>query len=160
MSRASNSSGEKRESNQSRDERTSERVCPECESTIDRRDAKRFELVCDSCGLVVEEFGIDHGPEWRAWDARERAQKSRVGAPTTKSLHDEGLSSRIDWQDEDAYGNTLGVRKRRRMQRLRTWDERFRTRNSKERNLKHALGEIERMASALGIAKKSARWQA
>jgi transcription initiation factor TFIIB len=34
---------------------------------------------------------------------------------------------------------------------LRTWNERFRTRNSKERNLKQALGEIDRMASALGL---------
>jgi transcription initiation factor TFIIB len=38
------------------------------------------------------------------------------------------------------------------MQRLRTWDERFRTRNHKERNLKQALGEIDRMASALGLS--------
>jgi transcription initiation factor TFIIB len=37
------------------------------------------------------------------------------------------------------------------MQRLRTWDERFRTRDSKNRNLKQALGEIERMASGLGL---------
>jgi transcription initiation factor TFIIB len=37
------------------------------------------------------------------------------------------------------------------MQRLRTWNERFRTRDSKERNLKQALGEIDRMASALGL---------
>ncbi len=39
------------------------------------------------------------------------------------------------------------------MQRLRTWDERFRTGNSKERNLKQALGEIERMGSALSLSK-------
>ncbi len=37
------------------------------------------------------------------------------------------------------------------MQRLRKWNERFRTRDSKERNLKQALGEIDRMASALGL---------
>jgi transcription initiation factor TFIIB len=40
------------------------------------------------------------------------------------------------------------------MQRLRTWNERFRTRDSKERNLKQALGEIDRMASALGLPKE------
>ncbi|WP_256946997.1 transcription initiation factor IIB, partial [Halobacterium hubeiense] len=43
---------------------------------------------------------------------------------------------------------------RQKMQRLRKWNERFRTRNSKERNLKQALGEIERMASALGLPKE------
>jgi transcription initiation factor TFIIB len=66
-------------------------------------------------------------------------------------MHDRGLSTNIDWQDRDAYGRALSSRQRRRMQRLRTWDERFRTRDAKDRNLKQALGEIDRMASALGL---------
>jgi len=39
------------------------------------------------------------------------------------------------------------------MSRLRTWDERFRSQSAQDRNLKQALGEIDRMASALGIPK-------
>jgi len=66
-------------------------------------------------------------------------------------MHDKGLSTNIGWQDKDAYGRSLSSRQRQKMQRLRTWNERFRTRNSKERNLKQALGEIDRMASALGL---------
>jgi transcription initiation factor TFIIB len=66
-------------------------------------------------------------------------------------MHDKGLSTNIGWQDKDAYGNALSSRQREKMQRLRTWNERFRTRDSKERNLKQALGEIDRMASALGL---------
>jgi transcription initiation factor TFIIB len=66
-------------------------------------------------------------------------------------MHDKGLSTNIGWQDKDAYGKTLSSRQREKMQRLRTWNERFRTRDSKERNLKQALGEIDRMASALGL---------
>jgi transcription initiation factor TFIIB len=66
-------------------------------------------------------------------------------------MHDKGLSTNIGWQDKDAYGKSLSGRQRRRMQRLRTWNERFRTRDSKERNLKQALGEIDRMSSALGL---------
>jgi transcription initiation factor TFIIB len=66
-------------------------------------------------------------------------------------MHDNGLSTNIGWQDKDAYGNSLSSRQRQKMQRLRTWNERFRTRDSKERNLKQALGEIDRMASALGL---------
>ena len=68
-------------------------------------------------------------------------------------MHDKGLSTNIGWQNKDAYGNTLSNRQRQKMQRLRTWNERFRTRNSKERNLKQALGEIDRMSSALGLPK-------
>ena len=66
-------------------------------------------------------------------------------------MHDKGLSTNIGWQDKDAYGNSLSSRQRQKMQRLRTWNERFRTRDSKERNLKQALGEIDRMASAVGL---------
>jgi transcription initiation factor TFIIB len=66
-------------------------------------------------------------------------------------MHDKGLSTNIGWQDKDAYGRSLSSRQRQKMQRLRKWNERFRTRDSKERNLKQALGEIDRMASALGL---------
>jgi transcription initiation factor TFIIB len=129
-------------------ERATVRVCPECEGTLRTDDG---ETVCSECGLVVEDTNIDHGPEWRAFDASEKDRKSRVGAPTTNMMHDKGLSTNIGWQNKDAYGNSLSSRQREQMQRLRTWNERFRTRDSKERNLKQALGEIDRMASALGL---------
>jgi transcription initiation factor TFIIB len=125
-------------------------VCPECGGKL-ASDAEHGETVCKECGLVVEEDEIDPGPEWRAFDAKEKDEKSRVGAPTTNMMHDKGLSTNIGWQDKDAYGNSLSSRQREKMQRLRTWNERFRTRDSKERNLKQALGEIDRMASALGL---------
>ncbi|MUV60893.1 transcription initiation factor IIB family protein [Halobacterium sp. CBA1126] len=128
-------------------------TCPECGGRV-VNDEEHGESVCAECGLVVEEDGIDRGPEWRAFDAKEKDNKSRVGAPTTNMMHDKGLSTNIGWQDKDAYGNSLSSSQRQKMQRLRKWNERFRTRNSKERNLKQALGEIERMASALGLPKK------
>jgi transcription initiation factor TFIIB len=124
--------------------------CPECGGRL-ASDEARGEVVCTDCGLVVEEDEIDPGPEWRAFDSAERDSKSRVGAPTTTMMHDKGLSTNIGWQDKDAYGRSLSSKQRQKMQRLRTWNERFRTRNSKERNLKQALGEIDRMASALGL---------
>jgi transcription initiation factor TFIIB len=131
-------------------EESEQNVCPECGGHL-TADEERGETVCGDCGLVVEEGSIDHGPEWRAFDAAEKDRKSRVGAPTTQTMHDKGLSTNIDWRDKDAYGNQLGARQRKKMQRLRKWNERFRTRDSKERNLKQALGEIDRMASALGL---------
>ncbi|WP_435360776.1 transcription initiation factor IIB [Haloarchaeobius sp. DFWS5] len=125
-------------------------TCPECSGRL-MNDEEHGETVCSQCGLVVETDSIDRGPEWRAFDSSEKDKKSRVGAPTTQMMHDKGLSTSIGWQDKDAYGRALSSRQRRKMQRLRTWDERFRTRDSKERNLKQALGEIDRMASALGL---------
>ncbi|GAA0262151.1 transcription initiation factor IIB [Halobacterium noricense] len=125
-------------------------TCPECGGSLEQ-DETHGETICVDCGLVVEEDDIDRGPEWRAFDSSEQDEKSRVGAPTTKLMHDKGLSTNIGWQDKDAYGNSLSSSQRQKMQRLRKWNERFRTRDSKERNLKQALAEIERMGSALGL---------
>jgi len=126
--------------------------CPECEGSV-VRDEEHGETTCEDCGLIVDEDEIDRGPEWRAYDARERAEKSRVGAPSTNLIHDQGLSTNVGWQDRDGYGRALSADQRRRAQRLRKWNERYRTRDSKDRNLRQALGEIDRMASALGLPK-------
>ncbi|WP_435079043.1 transcription initiation factor IIB [Halococcus sp. AFM35] len=134
-------------------ERTTEQtptVCPECDGRLEH-DHEHGETACVECGVVVEENEIDHGPEWRAHTADEREQRSRVGSPTTKLLHDEGVSTEIGWRNEDASGNSLSSRQREKMNRLRTWHTRSQTADAQERNLKHALGEIERMASALGL---------
>jgi transcription initiation factor TFIIB len=113
-------------------EQSEELTCPECDGQL-ATDEERGETVCSDCGLVVEEDSIDRGPEWRAFDSKEKDEKSRVGAPTTNMMHDKGLSTNIGWQNKDAYGKTLSSRQREKMQRLRTWNERF------------------RMASALGL---------
>ena len=144
----SNATIRSRETEETESERTD--GCPECGGLV-VHDEEHSEKVCADCGLVVEEEGIDRGPEWRAFDSQEKDEKSRVGAPTTNTMHDKGLSTNIDWRNKDAYGNSLGSRQRQKMQRLRKWNERFRTRDAKERNLKQALGEIDRMASALGL---------
>ncbi len=128
-----------------------ELICPECGSEDLVSDAERAEVVCDDCGLVVEEDQVDRGPEWRAFDSSERDDKSRVGAPMTKRMHDKGLTTNIDWRDKDAFGQSLSADRRAQMKRLRKWQNRIRTSGSKERNLQFALGEIDRMASSLNV---------
>ncbi|MFC7068524.1 TFIIB-type zinc ribbon-containing protein, partial [Halobaculum lipolyticum] len=75
-------------------------VCPECGGSV-VADEEHGESVCTDCGLVVEEGAIDRGPEWRSFN-RDGESKSRVGAPTTKMMHDKGLSTNIGWQNKDA----------------------------------------------------------
>jgi transcription initiation factor TFIIB len=127
------------------------RDCPECSSDNLVKSSDRGELVCEDCGLVVEEEKIDPGPEWRAFNHQERQEKSRVGAPTTQTMHDKGLTTQIDWKNKDGYGRSLSAEKRSQMHRLRKWQERIRTKDAGERNLQFALSEIDRMASALGV---------
>ncbi len=132
-------------------EKQDEQTCDECGSTALIMSGDQGEIVCEECGLVVDEKNIDHGPEWRAFNATERNEKSRVGAPTTQTMHDKGLTTTIDWKNKDAYGRSLSSDKRQRMGRLRKWQERIRTKDAGERNLQFALTETDRMASALGV---------
>ncbi len=133
------------------DQSTHERACEECESGTLVKSQDQGELVCDECGLIVEGSNIDRGPEWRAFNHSERQNKSRVGAPTTQTMHDKGLTTSIDWKNQDAYGRSISSDKRSQMRRLRKWQERIRTKDAGERNLQFALSEIDRMASSLAI---------
>ncbi|MFB6298026.1 MAG: TFIIB-type zinc ribbon-containing protein, partial [Salinirussus sp.] len=49
-------------------------TCPECGGRL-ASDTEHGETVCEDCGLVVEEDEIDPGPEWRAFDAKEKDKK-------------------------------------------------------------------------------------
>ena len=128
-----------------------EQTCPECDSGSLVASNDSNEIICEECGLVIEEKNIDHGPEWRAFNHAERQNKSRVGAPTTQTMHDKGLTTQIDWKNKDAHGRSISSKKRNQLHRLRKWQERIRTKDAGERNLQFALSEIDRMASALGV---------
>ena len=125
--------------------------CPECGSTHLTRDYARGELVCEDCGLVIDEDFIDHGPEWRAFDSEQREKRSRVGAPLTYTIHDKGLSTVIGWKNRDSYGKSIPTRSRAQLYRLRKWQRRIRVSNATERNLAFALAELDRMASGMGL---------
>ena len=125
--------------------------CPECGGTTFIRDYRRAELICANCGLVIQDKLIDSGPEWRAFDFEQHNNRARVGSPTTYMLHDKGLSTFIDWRNQDIYGNKFDSRKRAKIYKLRKWQRRIRISNAIERNLAYALSELERMASYLGL---------
>jgi transcription initiation factor TFIIB len=129
-------------------------TCPKCGSTELILDDKRGELVCAKCGLVIEENEIDHGPEWRAFDHEQSERRVRVGAPSTYTIHDKGLSTDMDWRNKDSYGKSIPTRTRGQLYRLRKWQRRIRVKDASERNLAFALTELDRMASKLLLPKQ------
>ena len=137
-------------------ENHTETVCPECGGRQLVHDYERAELVCQNCGLVIDDDFIDRGPEWRAFDHDQRMKRSRVGAPMTFTIHDKGLSTMIDWRNRDSYGRAISSKNRAQLYRLRKWQRRIRVSNATERNLAFALSELDRMASALGLPRKRA----
>ena len=125
--------------------------CPECGSTHLSKDYSRAELVCEDCGLVIDEAFIDHGPEWRAFDSEQREKRARTGAPMTYTIHDKGLSTMISWQNRDSYGKSIPTRNRAQLYRLRKWQRRVRISDATERSLALALSALDRMSSGLGL---------
>ncbi len=125
--------------------------CPECASKHLTRDYERGELVCEDCGLVLDESMIDQGPEWRAFDVEQGERRARTGAPMTYTIHDKGLSTEIGWKNKDSYGKSIPTRNRAQLYRLRKWQRRIRVSNATERNLAFALSELDRMASGIGL---------
>jgi transcription initiation factor TFIIB len=125
--------------------------CPECGSTHLSKDYSRAELVCEDCGLVIDDAFIDHGPEWRAFDKEQQDKRARTGAPMTYTIHDKGLSTMIGWTNRDAYGKSIPTRNRAQLFRLRKWQTRTRISNATERNLAFALSNLDRMSSGMGL---------
>ncbi len=127
--------------------------CPECSSRHLAQDYDRGELICEDCGLVIDNQYIDEGPEWRAFDMKQEESRARTGAPMTEMVHDKGLSTGIDSSNRDSYGRAIPSKKKAQIYRLRKWQRRIRVSDATERNLAYALTEMDRMASTMGLPK-------
>ncbi len=126
-------------------------TCPECGGSNLIHDYDTGETICGDCGLVILEQMMDKGPEWRAFTQQEKASRSRVGIPTSYSVHDKGLSTAISQIDRDAFGRKLPLRTRLQMWRLRKWQIRSRVHSSVDRNLAQAMAELDRLSDKVYI---------
>ena len=129
-------------------------LCPECGKNNLISDESRGEIICNYCGLVLNQRIIDSGPEWRAFSSEEANRKVRVGAPTTLTLHDKGLSTMIGWRNKDAFGKNITPKMKADVYRLRKWHVRTRTNKSIDRNLAYAMNELDRFSSQLNMSKE------
>ena len=125
--------------------------CPDCGSNKIKMDSERGENVCQSCGLVLEENVVQEGPEWRAFDAEQRASRARAGAPLKYMSPNRGLVTEIDQYNRDTRGGKIAPAQQAQLYRMRKWHKRASISNSIERNLAIALTELNRVASHLGL---------
>jgi len=126
-------------------------TCPECAGKNLVHDYDTGETICGDCGLVLYEQMLDKGPEWRAFTQQEKASRSRVGMPTSYSVHDKGLSTTISQIDRDAFGRKLPLSTRLQMWRLRKWQIRSRVHSSVDRNLAQAMSELDRLSGKVSV---------
>lgn len=125
--------------------------CPECGSSNLVKDYGMGEVICSDCGLVIHDNILDEGPEWRAFTRQEKQMRSRVGTPSSLSVHDKGLSTVIDKVNKDAFGRQLPASKRLQILRLRKWQIRARVHSSIDRNLSQAMAELDRLTDKIRV---------
>jgi transcription initiation factor TFIIB len=120
----------------------SEYKCPDCGVRNPFWNKAKGELICRSCGMIIEDRLIDFDKEWRDFED-DKEKKSRVGTPVTY------LEPKIgsDIRKQDIYG--LDWNDKKKFMRLRTWQRR--TSSSIERNLDLALSELKRVSSVLEL---------
>jgi len=110
------------------------------------------ELVDPTTGEVLG-YEMSRGPEWRAFDHEQREKRTRIGAPSTFTIHDKGLSTMIDWHDRDIYGKKLSPGQKAQVYRMRKWQRRTRVSDAIERNLSYALSEMSKITDKLKLPK-------
>jgi transcription initiation factor TFIIB len=125
--------------------------CPSCGSTDLLFDNERGELVCNNCGLVIEEKATDSGPEWRAFDTDQRNARARTGAPIKYAKPNRGLVTEIDLYNKDIRGVRIPSKRQAQLYRMRKWHKRASIASSSERNYLIALPELNRVSSYLGL---------
>lgn len=117
--------------------------CAECGSANMKHYQDRGEIICNDCGLVIEDKMVDFDKEWRDINDESAQRRRRTGAPLTYTHADRGLGTTIGTQAElRKLGNS-------KFFRLKRWQQR--TMTGLERNLRQALSEVHTMVSTLNL---------
>jgi transcription initiation factor TFIIB len=130
-------------------------VCFACKTTTNHpiTDPESGEVICSKCGIVIADRIQDtNRPEWRAFSAEEKNNRSRTGIPISIAKADMGLATIIGKNDRDASGRPLDAAMRARMQRLRMWDLRAHSHSSADRNLIQAFDELNILKDKLALS--------
>src|SRR2546423_13494027 len=81
--------------------------CPECNSGHLSFDYERGELICEECGLVLNDQMIDQGPEWRGVDGGQSEESARTRAPTAPTSPHKRLSAPNWGGNKESYGEAI-----------------------------------------------------
>ncbi len=122
--------------------------CPSCGSLSLAQDYDRGELICEECGLVIDDQYIDQGPEWRSFDMKQEEKRARTGRPQTPYGKGNGKMTSIDEDNKDSYGRSISNKKKAKMYRLRKWQRR--ARGDTDVNMEVLENSIKKTAERIG----------
>ena len=111
-------------------------------------DYERGEIVCGGCGYVLTQNMLDISHESNIFSQEDYLKTARTGPATSLRMYDRGLSTMIG-SDKDSSGNALSNKTKYEFNRLRTWDQRSKSRSNA--TLGKALTKLHGMKAKLNI---------
>ena len=112
-------------------------------------DSERGEIVCGGCGLILLQNMADASYENNGYSSEDFMKLSRTGPATSLTMNDRGLSTVIG-TNKDSAGKTLSSKTKYEFNRLRTWDQRSKSR--KTVSFSKAFTLLHGMKTKLGIS--------
>jgi len=120
-----------------------------CETYPAITDSERGEIVCGGCGLILLQNMADASYENNGYSSEDFMKLSRTGPATSLTMNDRGLSTVIG-MNKDSTGKTLSNKTKYEFNRLRTWDQRSKSR--KTVSFSKAFTLLHGMKTKLGIS--------
>ena len=111
-------------------------------------DSERGEIVCGGCGLILVENIAETSYESNGYTLEGFMKLARTGPATSLTMYDKGLSTVIG-ANKDFSGTALPSKTKYEFNRLRTWDQRSKSRNTA--TLSKAFTLLHGMKTKLGI---------
>lgn len=105
-------------------------------------------MFCGGCGLVLVQNISDTSNESSGYSQQDFMKLSRTGPATSLTMYDRGLSSVIG-ANKDSSGNALSNKTKYEFNRLRTWDQRSKSKSTA--TLSKAFTLLNGMKTKLGI---------
>ncbi len=127
-------------------------TCSDCENDILILDKSRGDIICNVCGLVINENIIDQSLEYRIYNSGDISKKSRIGPPKRFVVFDEG--SKISKTLKDAHGKSISPKMREKMRRLTQKELWFKKDGSKHSNLNNAINILKMLISQLRLSRE------
>ena len=119
-----------------------------CKTYPSITDSERGEIVCGGCGLILVQNIEDTSYESNGFTQEDYMKNTRTGPATSLTMHDNGLSTVIG-NNKDSTGKALSSKTKYEFNRLRTWDQRSKSR--KTASFSKAFTLLHGMKTKLGI---------
>ena len=119
-----------------------------CETYPAITDSERGEIFCGGCGLVLVDNMSDISHENNGYSSEDFMKMTRTGPATSLTMNDRGLSTVIG-TNKDSTGKALSGKTKYEFNRLRTWDQRSKSRQTA--SLSKAFTKLHGMKTKLGI---------